>query len=259
MNLLLLILNYNRPDLTAHLVDDIRREVHLVRDEGSPLAVEVVVVNALDANSLAFVATPPYQDGAGVDVMHLPNAGFVRNWNLALFRMQMEHDDVFDRTHFIACWNNDLRLRPGFFRTLFEPFADAAVGVVSPRYNTPHPFIQRPGGDVVVPYVEFTAPVFRKEALLTCGTWDEGFAYGWGVDIDYCYKLRQLGRKCVRVGGAELHHLEGGNFTPAARRAYIRKAGADIKRLEQTIGLDWPSRVMSGFPGCRFPKGWRQP
>lgn len=251
-SLLVIVLNYNRPDLTGRLVADIRA----AQFEYPKSRIDVMVVNALDDDAVEY-------DETGVLMMGVENSGFVRNWNTILGKelparerlgfvppeLDIDHD-------LIACWNNDLRLESGFFAPMFKAFDADNVAVACPGYNSPHPFL-RPRGQADVPYVEFTAPVFRRSALALMGAWDERFTHGWGVDIDWCVRAReQHGLRSVRAGDARLHHLEGGNYSAAKRAAYLHKAAADLKHLAVTLGPDWKQRLKKDFPGMALPLGW---
>lgn len=243
MNLLVCILNYNRPDLTEALARDVLNQQEIARREARAPQVDILVANATDAHS---IAAPMLRYAPRVAVMELPNRGFVPNWNHILGAWPLAGYD------YIATWNNDLELKPDFFRTLLRPFANPTVGVLQPRHNSPHAFLNRLI-EREVPYVEFAAPVFRRAALEAVLPWEGRFTHGWGVDIETCWRLRRLGWRCWLSGGAQARHLCGGNYNRTQRQAYLAKARTDLALLPAIIGPDWRAQVLEGFPDCKMP------
>jgi GT2 family glycosyltransferase len=156
--------------------------------------------------------------------------------------------------------NNDTRLSRGFVRSLLEAQLVTRAGVLAPFYNC-HWMHQR---DLSLPAVEsyrparkhYSAPfvdgtcmfvpaaTVRRIGLLD----DQTFApLGWGAEIDYCLRARQLGHRVVVTRQAFLHHLRAVTAMSVFEGDYSQYVDAahptSLRGLEANWGSDWHERA----------------
>lgn len=74
---------------------------------------------------------------------------------------------------------------------------------VHPKFNSDHPHIRFGSGKV--PFIEFTAPMFKLEYLLDVGEADEDMPY-WGFDLDWSYRANSKGYDMHVCNDAKVDH-----------------------------------------------------
>jgi GT2 family glycosyltransferase len=121
--------------------------------------------------------------------------------------------------------------------------SDPKIAAVHPRFKSDHPHIRFGKGEA--PFIEFTAPLIRTEALDNVGLLDEQMPY-WGFDFDWSYRARSNGWK-LWVGNKEidhayLRHIHRAHNVSVSRN--IIRSHYDqqtIDRLVEKYGPGWKS------------------
>ena len=83
---------------------------------------------------------------------------------------------------------------------------DDKTAAVHPCHDSDHAHLKTCGHTPQeVPFIEFTAPMFRTEALEKIGGADEHMPY-WGMDLDWSYRAKQAGHN-LKVSLARVQHV----------------------------------------------------
>ena len=75
---------------------------------------------------------------------------------------------------------------------------------VHPQFNSDHPHIRFGSGKV--PFIEFTAPMFKTNLLFDVGEADENMPY-WGFDLDWSYRANAKGYNMYVDHTSEVTHV----------------------------------------------------
>lgn len=126
----------------------------------------------------------------------------------------------------------------------FDPF----TACVHPCHDSDHVHLQKCGHTPEqVPFVEFTAPMFRALHLWLLDGADESMPY-WGMDLDWSYRAKQAGYNLkvspVRVEHVYLRHQKN-KYPISALREQLRKMydGSTTQRLIDKYGADWRAKL----------------
>jgi hypothetical protein len=219
MSLGILILHYNTPKFTADLCQTIPEAI--VIDNGSDPGKE-------------------YQ-GPNRCIRFPENLHFTRGWNEAVKALYNE---------FTAFWllNNDIKItRADITRVNEIVNTRPDVMLFTPAYNCWLYWAQKQKTNDLreVPLIEFTGPVIRKDLYEKIGFWDERFKRGWGVEFDYCYKMRQAGIKIYVDDKSAFFHI--GQQTTDFMPGYYKEAIKELKEgTNEIYGHDWKNTIFSG-------------
>lgn len=206
MRLGVVILSCNQLHLTYQLMEDIGKQ-----SEGLSI---VIVDNggSYERKNSEYVVKPP------------ENLRWTRgnNLGLALLKRLEAEKGMFDG---IAMLNDDIRISPGFFNGLFEASKDCPeAGLIAPMYDDVYQ--QQVGpykghADRYMPNRQFhecntvdgTGWYVTREAFGIVGGLDSLHFpnYGWGADLDYCYRIRQAGYKVIATERAYMNHFHQGS------------------------------------------------
>jgi GT2 family glycosyltransferase len=220
MKLGILILHYNTPELTRKLCKAIPEAI--VFDNGSEKS----------------------YTGPNRYFRFDENYGFTKGWNEAIKKVYHEFD---------AFWlmNSDImisRVSIDRIKCLLESHED--VGMITPAYNCWMKHCQKQNGSNVreIPILEFTAPVIRKRVIEECGYFDERFVRGYGIEFDYCYRMRQLGMKMYVDDGSSFHHIGHQTINVSGGLlAYSEKANFELNQgLSEKYGIAWRDNILKG-------------
>ena len=123
-------------------------------------------------------------------------------------------------------------------------FSSDAFAQVAPQHNSPHKFMERATAEAErVAYLEATATLVKASTIEQLGFWDLRLTYGWGVDYDYGYRVREAGLANVLTNRARITHKEHKSITDYAD--YVARASAEMNAvLAEKYGADW-GRIMS--------------
>ncbi len=114
-------------------------------------------------------------------------------------------------------------------------------GIFSPVVNSPHSAVMQPksGEDFrKVPWVEFVAPIFSVDTLIKTGVLDFKMSYGWGVELDYCYRALKNGYKTRLCQNIAIHHY--GHKSQSDHGEYSHYANIEMNdRLREKYGDKW--------------------
>lgn len=213
----ILILNYNNGDLTNDLCKTLPEAI--VIDNGSQKGKEY--------------------KGKNRCIRFTENKHFTAGWNAGVKEVWNEFD---------AFWlcNNDIKLtRKDVERVQWVLDNHKDVGLFTPTYNCWLQWArnQKTGGLRDVGMIEFTAPVVRKELYKEYGMWDERFKRGYGVEFDWCLRIREdkKWRICVD-DGCSFHHM--GQQTTDHMPGYYTDAIKELKDgINALYGFDWKSTI----------------
>ncbi|MCA9421781.1 MAG: glycosyltransferase [Nitrospira sp.] len=206
---------FNKMDLTRQCL------MHLVKVT-TGISYEVVIVDNDSSDG-----TGEFLDTLGGDVQILRNStnlGFAKACNQGARAARGKH---------LVFLNNDTIPRDGWLQALIEEVdTHSDVDVVGSKLLYPDNTIQHAGAVIsrqhLTPYhlfqgvpeslpaantrkelqaVTAACMLVRKETFEKAGGFDEGFVNGF-EDIDFCLKVRQMGRKVVYQPKSCLYHLE---------------------------------------------------
>jgi len=170
---------------------------------------------------------------------------------------------------FFCLLNDDVKVQPEFFAALLDAWhAVESPGLVVPKYNgifhveaqdysTLKSFKPEMREEEIL-YADGTCMLLHKSSLEAAGFLSEDFRDpNWGVDVDYCYRLRQAGLRLYLTHRTKLYHGHSTNGVSAggksATKLYGSKAAWQAKGKAQAIqdlseryGEDW--RNVLGLP-----------
>jgi len=163
---------------------------------------------------------------------------FTESFNIGIIKGILKMIDS-EFTHVMIC-NNDITMAEGHLEEL-DKIVKGKSGIFSPSCNSPHKGVMTPvGTDELreVPWVEFIAPIFSKDVLVKTGILDKDLSYGWGVELDYCYRAKNRGFKTSLCQGVGIHHEE--HQSQANQAEYAHTAGQEMHHVLQTkYGDNW--------------------
>ena len=144
-----------------------------------------------------------------------------------------------DYSHIMIC-NNDISLTSEDLDNL-NYYIDDNVGIFSPSLNSPHTKVMSKIGKESlrnVYWLEFVAPIFHKDVLLDIRFLDDRMSYGWGVEIDYCYRAELAGYKSYLVQDVNIKHY--GHQSQESHETYSHEANLEMNHvLREKYGSDW--------------------
>ncbi len=158
--------------------------------------------------------------------------------------------------------NNDVILSEGFLEGLWAGAKRTEVGLVGPLYDCRSLYQRIPAVaasdfcgrdlDTDVPYLDGTCILVTRATWEILGRLDEasfGF-FGWGVDVDYCIRARNAGRKIAVSHRSYLNHLAR-STADSVFPDYKQRALGDYRRgMGKKYGRFW-GRHLSFNPVAR--------
>jgi GT2 family glycosyltransferase len=166
------------------------------------------------------------------------NTKFTRSFNECL-ALGLDSGD-----EYIGVWNNDIMINQEQIDKLMGTIA-GKIGIFHLACNSPHHKVMTPVGSEPlrqVPWVEFVAPVFHREVVEKVGMLDEDMSYGWGVELDYCYRAKMQGYDTMLVQNDSMKHF--GHKSQGNHNDYIAKASPEMHQvLEKKYGKDWQKKL----------------
>lgn len=239
-------------DMTHALLEDLRREEHLV---------DVTIVD----NGRDYP-----RNGSETVLRPEKNLGWAAGTNFGT-------TECLSPDHPAVVWmNNDTRLAAGFFAGLVRAWEETGAGLIGPLYDCywdhqrpSHPVsvsAYRPrAGHYAAPFVDGTCMFVPSSTLEAVGMLDsETFApVGYGADVDYALRVRSVGMSVAVTRLAYLHHeksmtakkiFAGGLEEYGSRGDPVMEAG-----MTKKWGVDWrrPAGIDSATRQTR-PATWRR-
>lgn len=144
-------------------------------------------------------------------------------------------------SHIMIC-NNDITLSSDLICRM-EQCIEGYSGIFSPAVNSPHAAVMSRQGDSAlreVPWVEFICPIFSADVINDVGFLDMNLSYGWGVELDYCYRAYQCYYKTYLIQNIRIQHYEH-------RSQENHSEYAHIANLE-----------MNGVLALKYGEGWQE-
>lgn len=146
----------------------------------------------------------------------------------------------------------NVTFEPGTAKALLDAF-DEDTAAVHPRMaGSDHPHIASPAGVQDVPFVEWTAPMIRVEALREISLLDEDMPYV-GMDLDWSYRARELGWKLRATSQAEIQHTYLRHNAPEII-SYLREQLRALynhqtnEKMVKKYGQNWKAKVWETHP-----------
>ena len=239
------ILSYNMPHLTDALYQQLRSMVKIMNVN------YVVVDNGSDPDKVAKSTT----HWMGV------NERLTGGMNRILKEAQ--------GSDYVWLCTNDIKLKSDYDplgSLIGNCFADPSIGCIHPSLMEPvrgyaypwmihtpwgEPAPEKPRGGVAAgaPMVDIICPLYTKAALDSFGwQFDSRFTYGWGIDYDSCYHLRQAGLKVAVDFGVVVDHQTSVTYDSGRdrefkkRNEYYQKAFENMNTvMESKYGTNWRS------------------
>jgi GT2 family glycosyltransferase len=219
---------------------------------------EIIVVD--DASSPGTVADLQHLADVTPHVRLLRNdvnSGFLASVNRAIEAAAGE---------LVVLLNNDTIPLPGWLPPLISPFRTRDdVGAVGGRLVYPDGRLQEAGGlvfrdgsaakfgygDPDPDFPLFTVPrevdycsgcllTFRRDFFLESGGFDPAYGFGFYEDIDFCFRVRALGRVVLYEPESVIVHVEGASagtdLTQGAKRFQALNASLFTERWHDVLG-----------------------
>jgi hypothetical protein len=141
--------------------------------------------------------------------------------------------------HAMIC-NNDIDL--DYDRLIqLENAVRRKKGIFSPIVNSPHTAVMHKQGNAVqrkVPWVEFVCPIISKDVVKGIGLLDTGMPRGWGIELDYCYRVKQAGFSTNLIQTVSVEHY--GHKSQSDHGEYSHYANIEMNgRLKEKYGDKW--------------------
>lgn len=165
---------------------------------------------------------------------------FSESFNIAIIK-GFERLKSKEYSHIMIC-NNDITLSSDLISKM-EEYIDGRSGIFSPSVNSPHAAVMSRQGDSAlreVPWVEFICPIFSFDVINDVGFLDMNLSYGWGVELDYCYRAYQCYYKTYLIQNVRIQHYEH-------RSQENHSEYAHIANLE-----------MNGVLALKYGEGWQE-
>lgn len=220
----IIILNFNTAELTDALAAYLTHKLHYANKK------VYVIDNGSDARPASATHALPH------------NLGFTRGMHEGYLIASGEDD--FDAYWFL---NSDVLFDDGddVLANLVEVlFSSDAHAQIAPQHNSPHKFMEQARGEAqTVAYLEAIATLVKASTIRRLGFWDLNLTYGWGVDYDYGYRVREAGLTNILTNRARLTHAEHKSITNYAE--HVSRASAEMNEvLARKYGGDW-ARITS--------------
>ncbi|HEV2801614.1 MAG TPA: hypothetical protein VGW12_14005 [Pyrinomonadaceae bacterium] len=221
----IIVLNFNTAALTDALAAYLNHDLHYANKK------VYVVDNGSDAPPASVTHALPH------------NLGFTRGMHEGYLIASAE--DRYDAYWFL---NSDVGFEYGneVLSNLCDVlFSSEAYAQIAPQHNSPHKFMEQATAEAqLVPYLEATAPLVKAATIERLGFWDLRLTYGWGVDYDYGYRVREAGLANVLTNRARITHKEHKSITDYSD--YVNRASAEMNTvLAEKYGADWWTRIVS--------------
>jgi GT2 family glycosyltransferase len=234
MKIAKLILNFNTPELTHKLAMSVPGAI--VIDNGSTIPITVTKV--------------PYSG-----IRFADNLGFTRNWNRAIQYIMDQWPGKFD-----AFWlmNSDIVIDQDSIARIESLAESSNYHMLSASYNCWIEQCQNHHSPGVreVRCIELTAPVILSSVFESFDFFDERFILGYGVDLDFCYRMQKAGLKMYVDDLSEFHHI--GHQTIYATdqvQLYKSKAMDELRSgMSEKYGPEWRNEILPalGINDIRF-------
>jgi len=224
MKIAKLILNFNTPELTHNLAMSVPGAI--VIDNGSTIPIPVAKV--------------PYSV-----IRFEDNLGFTRNWNRAIRYIMDQWPGKFD-----AFWlmNSDIVIDQDSIARIESLTESGNYPMLSAGFNCwieqcKNHHLQ---GVREVKCIELTAPVIRSSVFETIGFFDERFILGYGVDLDFCYRMQKEGMKMYVDDHSKFHHIGHQTiYSTGQVQLYKSRAMEELRSgMTEKYGKEWRDEIL---------------
>lgn len=178
-------------------------------------------------------------------ILNKDNAGWIKGVNQGFKVMKGEY---------MCMMNNDIEVTPFWWEKLeahfhkgvgaVAPTAKNTSGVHSPKFNQ-----GRPEHDEVNWLVGFCI-VIERNVYENIGGLDECFGWGHSDDVDYCYRMSQMGYKRVVGRDCFVHHHGSKSI---ANRFTQEEYQQDLAKKTKTLYEKWGQKEMEQFSSIMEP------
>lgn len=132
------------------------------------------------------------------------NTSFTESFNIGLIKGYSKNTD-----HLMIC-NNDISLCKNDILNIDNIIKDM-TGIFSPVFNSPHAGVMSVKNNESlreVPWIEFISPIFSRDLINKVGILDQNLSYGWGVELDYCYRAKLNNYNTFLIQAIQCQHFE---------------------------------------------------
>lgn len=178
-------------------------------------------------------------------IFNKDNAGWIKGVNQGFEKAKGDY---------LCMMNNDIEVTPAWWVKLkahfhkgvgaVSPTAERTSGAHDPKFNK-----VRPVHDEVSWLVGFCI-VIKREIYDKIGGLDECFGWGHSDDIDYCYRIAQLGYR--RIIGRDCHVIHHGSQS-IAKRFTEDEYKADLDKKTKILFDKWGTKEMQEFTKIKEP------
>lgn len=233
-------LNKARFFMPRYTLPDVLRDLH----ENVTLPHEVVVVcNGQDQELTAFVSSHPNIDKYCLNSV---NVGVARSWNMGA---EMAEGEIF-------CYlNDDVAVGKKSMEQLCELFNDPSVGEVGPAgsywEDLRHHSFAEGGQPVETDVISGFCFLVRAATFRSLGGIDVEFSPAGYEEIDFSFRIRQAGMKCVVSPGVDIKHFHHhGVSAQKVEISYLNKV-IDTVALHEKNTAHFRKKWQGGFPSVR--------
>lgn len=181
-------------------------------------------------NLISNIGSHPYE----IIDSSLLNTSFTESFNIGIIKGYKNSD-----SHIMIC-NNDISLNSEDLDKL-NYLTDQKIGIFTPTINSPHTKVMSKIGNESIRqvyWIEFVCPIFHKDILRKVGMLDFDMSYGWGVELDYCYRAELARYHSYLVQDVEIKHY--GHKSQVSHESYKHDANLEMNHvLKRKYGEDW--------------------
>lgn len=233
-------LNKARFFMPRYTLPDVLRDLH----ENVTLQHEVIVVcNGQDKELVEFVSSHSHVDKYCLNSM---NVGVARSWNMGA---QMAEGEI------LCYLSDDVSVGIGSVERLCSLFSDASVGEVGPAgsywQDLNHNSFVEDDQPVEADVVSGFCFLVRSETFRSLGGIDVEFSPAGYEEIDFSFRIRQSGMKCIVYPGIDIKHFHHhGVSAQKVNISYLDKI-VDTVALHERNTAYFRKKWAGGFPSVR--------
>lgn len=246
MKIAIITVHRNRPDLVDEQVKQIESLIEVARDSFPQLECRVLLVDCgsdLERRSEHPHYWYPDPDFSGKLLGHLRGIELVG-----------DQYDYYWINHPDIDFKKDSQCLEKLLSVMEE---NKAIGIMTPKYNGSFPGVN--DGEEgqkwhQVASMEFLSGMIRGDAMREIGTPDRAFTFGWGLGMDYSYRMWSAGWIVACCDWTEVEHLGpctyGANGTKTiSRKDYLVQANRQaLELMSEKYGERWEVELAKVLP-----------
>jgi len=156
---------------------------------------------------------------------------------------------LLNKSNWVMVCNNDIDLDYDRLVELENILERSPQGIYSPLVSSFFDFMFTKKNENLfssTPWLEFVCPIIHKDVIRSIGLLDEKLTLGYGIDIDYCYRARNLGYGINLIQNVFVRHF--GHKSQENRQEYNNTAVQEMEKvLLNKYGADWKSKLFWAY------------